>query len=275
MSSRFRLAGLALAIRDLRPEQRLAALGGVLSPFSCRSTQSGSRRPPLRLWGDCKSRAKVDRHPKAGSHLPPFLDGHAALAYNISRFAPISFMKPLPTAVLGAVLGSALAIWAWLNLWKDEKPRALFLVAEDQKISAKVFCDRNETSVRMYSGAEEPSCKLLDFGVGDFDRQLETALKLDPLCNGLPILLIRTVEEATRRQEFSRSRLDLYVDYYPGQPYADWSLHYDLGYRVGLRGLLLDMIGRPGSQILRPFNRGSVSDIASEACSLADLKRGN
>jgi hypothetical protein len=61
----------------------------------------------------------------------------------------------------------------------------------------------------------EPSCKLFKFGVDDFDRQLIVALKLDPRCNGLPVLLANILDEAVKTREFMDTHLYLYVDYYP------------------------------------------------------------
>ena len=175
--------------------------------------------------------------------------------------------------LLSAALAAALAIWAWTKLSVDQKPAALFVVARDQEIMARVFCEHDETSARMLARSEEPSWKLFKFGVEDFDRQLIAALKLDHRCNGLHVLLTNTVDEAVKTREFMDTHLYLYVDYYPGQTFADWSLYYDRE-RNGLRSALLDLFVRPNSQTMRPLTRGNVADIASEACSLADLKRG-
>ena len=102
-----------------------------------------------------------------------------------------------------------MATWGWTNLSIDQKPVALFLVARDQEIMARVFCEHDETSARMLARAEEPSCKLFKFGVEDFDRQLITALKLDPRCNGLPVLLANTVEETVKTREFKDTSISL------------------------------------------------------------------
>ena len=176
--------------------------------------------------------------------------------------------------LLSAALAAALAIWAWTKLSADQKPAALFVVARDQEIMARVFCEHDETSARMLARSEEPSWKLFKFGVDDFDRQLIVALKLDPRCNGLPVLLANILDEAVKTREFMDTHLYLYVDYYPGQTFADWSLYYDREHN-GLRSALVDLFVRPNSQTMRPLTRGNVADIAAEACSLAELKRGH
>jgi hypothetical protein len=134
----------------------------------------------------------------------------------------------------------------------------MFLIADDQKISAESFC---------FNRAEESACKSPDLGVRDFDQRLETALKLEPLCNGFPIILAANLDEAGKYPSFVMSNIFLYVDYYPGQSQADWSLWYNRGSGI------FDLIGKSQTQIMRPLNRGNIGDIAAEACSLADLKR--
>lgn len=168
--------------------------------------------------------------------------------------------------IAAAALGAAVSAWVWSDLSKDEKPGALFLIAEDQAISARAFCR---------PGQKEPACSLSDLGVGDFDRQLITDLKLNPLCNGFPIFLDISTNEAVKSREFMGPKSYLYVDCLPGQSFAEWSLYYERGYGTGLRGLFVDLTGRPRSETMRPLLRGSIVDMASEACSLANLKRGN
>jgi hypothetical protein len=99
-------------------------------------------------------------------------------------------------------------------------------------------------------------------------------LKLDPGCNGLPVFLGSSVDDAARNPKFVETNLYLYVDYSPGQPWADWALFYQRN-EAGLFGLLSKIVGTPGNETMRPLNRGNVSDIASEACALAELKRRN
>jgi hypothetical protein len=161
-------------------------------------------------------------------------------------------------------LAAAVSAWACFDLTKDEKPGAMFLIADDQVISAHAFCGPPQS---------EPACMLTELGVKEFDHQLLASLKLDPLCNGLPIFLEATVAEAAKNQAFTGTSLYLYVDYYPGRLSADWSLSYHREAR-GFRAVLLDLMGRPAMEEMRPIDRGNIADIASETCSLADLKKG-
>lgn len=163
-----------------------------------------------------------------------------------------------------AAFGAALSAWGWSHLSKAEKPEAVFLFSDDQNISAKAFC---------YPQDKEPECSLPDLGVERFDNRLVSDLKLNEQCNGLPILLYSKVGDTVGNPAYLRPKLYLYVDYYPGQSSADWSLWYERG-DLGLRSIILDIIGRPKIETIRPLVRGNVADIASETCALADLRRG-